>query len=217
MAGYEFDQVEVQAKPCASPAASSGSTRARAMDSSSPTIRGQTDLKDVLLHVTSLRNSGREHALEGSIDRLRRRAPPQGLAGAPRSWRWTRAPRRRPTERRHRRRGRLPPQRRDGVPAARGFASRAAPRRRPAAAGARQGQVVQPHQGLRLRGPRRRARRHLRPYRDPAPIGHGRPAAGEDVMVRFAEGPKGLVVAEIEVLRSGLKLALPPMAAPPEG
>src|SRR5690348_15890108 len=27
----------------------------------------QTDLKDVLLHVTSLRNAGREHALEGSI------------------------------------------------------------------------------------------------------------------------------------------------------
>ncbi len=31
-----------------------------------PDDPGQTDLKDVLLHVTSLRDSGREHALEGS-------------------------------------------------------------------------------------------------------------------------------------------------------
>src|SRR3569833_2835145 len=32
-----------------------------------PDDPSQTDLKDVLLHVTSLRNCGREHALEGSI------------------------------------------------------------------------------------------------------------------------------------------------------
>src|SRR3954468_7192356 len=32
-----------------------------------PDDPSQTDLKDVLLHVTSLRSSGREHALEGSI------------------------------------------------------------------------------------------------------------------------------------------------------
>src|SRR5215475_14487030 len=32
-----------------------------------PDDPSQTDLKDVLLHVTSLRNSGREHALEGSM------------------------------------------------------------------------------------------------------------------------------------------------------
>ena len=32
-----------------------------------PDDPGQTDLKDVLLHVTSLRNSGRENALEGAI------------------------------------------------------------------------------------------------------------------------------------------------------
>src|ERR1700676_2034582 len=31
-----------------------------------PDDPSQTDLKDVLLHVTSLRNCGREHALEGS-------------------------------------------------------------------------------------------------------------------------------------------------------
>ena len=32
-----------------------------------PDDPSQTDLKDVLLHVTSLRSSGREHALEGSL------------------------------------------------------------------------------------------------------------------------------------------------------
>ncbi len=32
-----------------------------------PDDPGQTDLKDVLLHVTSLRSAGREHCLEGSV------------------------------------------------------------------------------------------------------------------------------------------------------
>src|SRR5215470_12065913 len=32
-----------------------------------PDDPSKTDLKDVLLHVTSLRNCGREHALEGSL------------------------------------------------------------------------------------------------------------------------------------------------------
>ena len=58
-----------------------------------PDDPSKTDLKDVLLHVTSLRNSGRESALEGAViicDAIRR----------PKGWfrrftNWTRAPPRR--------------------------------------------------------------------------------------------------------------------------
>src|ERR1700742_4169131 len=107
-----------------------------------PDDPSQTDLKDVLLHVTSLRSSGRENALEGSLitcDVVRR----------PKGWQVAEvveidescAPP--PTAAGHR------------------------------AAGARQGEVVQPHQGLWLRGARHRAGRHLRPHRDPAPLRHG--------------------------------------------
>src|SRR5436190_20244443 len=67
MAGYEFDQVDVQAE------AVRISGRVKWFDAGKgygfiiPDDPSQTDLKDVLLHVTSLRNCGREHALEGSI------------------------------------------------------------------------------------------------------------------------------------------------------
>ena len=46
-----------------------------------PDDPSQTDLRDVLLHVTALRSAGREHAARRSVDRLRRGPPGQGLAG----------------------------------------------------------------------------------------------------------------------------------------
>src|SRR5471032_3179844 len=66
MAGYEFEQVDVQAL------ALRISGRVKWFDAGKgygfivPDDPGQTDLKDVLLHVTSLRNCGREYAAEGS-------------------------------------------------------------------------------------------------------------------------------------------------------
>src|SRR5438270_6562646 len=67
MAGYEFEQVDAQGE------AVRISGRVKWFDAGKgygfivPDDPSQTDLKDVLLHVTSLRNAGREHALEGSI------------------------------------------------------------------------------------------------------------------------------------------------------
>src|SRR3569832_2236891 len=67
MAGYEFEQVDVQAE------AVRISGRVKWFDAGKgygfivPDDPSQTDLKDVLLHVTSLRSSGRESALEGSV------------------------------------------------------------------------------------------------------------------------------------------------------
>src|ERR1700758_5193185 len=66
MAGYEYEQVD------AAGLAVRISGRVKWFDPGKgygfivPDDPGQTDLKDVLLHVTSLRDSGRESALEGS-------------------------------------------------------------------------------------------------------------------------------------------------------
>ena len=62
---------------------------------------------------------------------------------------------------------------------------------------ARAGQMVQPHQGLRLPDPRRGHGRHLRPHGDAAPLRHHRARPGQVVLVRFGRGDKGLMAAEI--------------------
>src|SRR5260370_32287413 len=67
MAGYEFEQVDAQGEALRICGRVKWFDAGKGYGFIVPDDPSQTDLKDVLLHVTSLRSCGREHALEGAV------------------------------------------------------------------------------------------------------------------------------------------------------